>query len=118
ELVPSRYGQLTCPRYNFLPRSGEEPFWSRMIVRETVSHNLLGTELEPNVVHRAHPEVVVAHGNHWVHDERLVPAPPLPLIEVLHFPIRDYDQFEHKVVRAGIGYQALVDRPLDVGRDQ
>ena len=48
----------------------------------------------------------------------LEPAPALALIEVLHFPIRTYEQFERKVVRAGLGYLALADRPPDVGRDQ
>jgi Glycosyl transferase family 2 len=117
-LIPARYGQLKVPRHNFIPRPGDEPFWKRMVVREARSQNLVGRELEPNVVHRGHPEVVVDHGNHWVLEPELEPAPPVPLIEVLHFPIRTYAQFEHKVKRAGPGYQKLAGRRWDVGRDQ
>jgi hypothetical protein len=117
-LVPPRYGQLVAPRNNFIPRPGTGPFWERMVVREAHSQNLIGGELEPNVAHRGYPDIVVDHGNHWVHDAPLETAPAFPLIEVLHFPIRTYEQFEHKVVRAGRGYQALADRPPDVGRDQ
>src|SRR5439155_5359694 len=68
--------------------------------------------------HRAHPDVVVDHGNHWVRHVDLRPAPALPLIEVLHFPIRTYEQFEQKVVQLGRALRALHDRPADVGRDQ
>src|SRR5436309_3003821 len=39
-LVPSRYGQLACPRHNFVPRPGTGPFWERMVVREVRSQNL------------------------------------------------------------------------------
>jgi hypothetical protein len=62
--------------------------------------------------------VVVEPGNHWVHGPALELATALPLIEVLHFPIRSYEQFEHKVVRDALGYLALADRPPEVGRDQ
>src|SRR5947209_2080846 len=65
ELVPSRYGQLVCPRHNFVPRPGDGPFSSRMVIREARSQNLVGGELEPNVAHRALPDLVVEHGNHW-----------------------------------------------------
>jgi hypothetical protein len=117
-LVPDRYGQLVIPSNNFIPRPGSAPFWARMVVREIRSQNLVGRELEPKVAHRGDPEVVVDHGNHSVRSVALEPATALPLIEVLHFPIRTYEQFERKVVRAGLGYLALADRPPDVGRDQ
>src|SRR5437588_11098213 len=39
ELVPSRYGQLVCPRHNFVPRPGVGPFSSRMVIREARSQN-------------------------------------------------------------------------------
>jgi hypothetical protein len=117
-LVPPRYGQLVAPRHNFIPRPGTGPFWERMVIREARSQNLIGGELEPNVAHRGHPDLVVDHGNHWVLGAPLEAAPAFPLIEVLHFPIRTWEQFEHKVARAGRGYRALADRPPDVGRDQ
>ena len=117
-LVPERYGQLVCPRHNFVPRPGSGPFWERMAVREARSQNLVGRELEPNAAHRGHPDVVVDHGNHGVREASLRPAPRLSLIEVLHFPIRTWEQFEHKVARAGRGYRTLPALPPEVGRDQ
>jgi hypothetical protein len=116
-LVPARYGQLPCPRHNFLPQPGGGPFWECMVVREARSQNLIGGDLEPGVAHRAHPEVVVDFGNHWLRGIDLPQAPALPLIEVFHFPIRSFEQFEHKVVQAGRALQALHERPSEVGRD-
>jgi Glycosyl transferase family 2 len=117
-LVPERYGQLTVPRRNFIPRPGNGPFWERMVVREASSQNLIGQELEPNAIHRARPDVVVDHGNHWVSGPGMQAAPRFLLIEVLHFPARTYEQFERKVEHQGSGYGTLPDRPPDVGRDQ
>jgi Glycosyl transferase family 2 len=117
-VIPQRYGQLAVPRHNFIPRPGDGAFWERMTIREAESHNLVGDELEPNGIHRAHPDVVVDHGNHWLAGPDLPPAPRLPLIEVLHFPIRTWEQFEHKVTRAGPAYLALGERGPEVGRDQ
>jgi hypothetical protein len=117
--IPARYGQLAVARHNFLPRPGDEPFWERMVVREARSRNLVGDELEPNAVHRGHPEVEVEGGNHWVSAPGgLDPAPRVPLVEVLHFPVRGYEQFERKVVAHALAYLALPDRDPDVGRDQ
>ena len=116
-LIPPRYGQLAVPRHNFIARAGAGPFWERMVIREARSQNLVGRELEPNAIHRGHPEVVVELGNHWVRAPGLAPAPALPLIEVFHFPIRTWEQFEHKVAREGRGLLALRDRDPEVGRD-
>jgi hypothetical protein len=117
-LIPPRYGQLAVPRRNFIPRPGPGPFWERMVIREARSQNLVGRELEPNAIHRGHGDVVIDHGNHWVHRPPLAAGPPLPLIEVLHFPVRSWEQFEHKVARAGPGYLALGEEGREVGRDQ
>ena len=117
-LVPERYGQLSVPRHNFIPRPGDEPFWRRMVVRESRSENLIGGELEPNTIHRARPDVEVDHGNHAARGSDLPPGPRVPLFEVLHFPARSYAQLERKVRHQGSGYGALRDRPEDVGRDQ
>lgn len=39
-------------------------------------------------------------------------------LEVLHFPMRTFDQFERKVIAVGVGYRSLPFRSQDVGRDQ
>jgi hypothetical protein len=116
--VPAAYGALPVPSRNFVPREGAEPFWQRMVLREVRSHNLIGNPLEPKAAHRGRPDIEVDHGNHWVAAAGLRTAPPLPLIEILHYPIRSYEQFERKLVAHGLGYEALKDRAADIGRDQ
>jgi hypothetical protein len=117
-LVPERYGQLSVPRHNFIPLPGEEPFWRRMVVREVRSKNLIGSELEPNTIHRARSDVQIDPGNHAARGSDLPLGPRLPLLEALHFPIRSYEQFARKVEHQGIGYSTLRDRAPEVGRDQ
>jgi hypothetical protein len=116
--VPEAYGALAVAPRNFVPREGTEPFWKRMVLREVRSQNLIGDPLEPKAAHRGLPDIEVDHGNHWVAAPGLRTAPSLPLIEILHYPIRSYEQFERKVVAHGLGYEALKDRAPDVGRDQ
>ena len=45
--------------------------------------------------------MVVGQGNHRLDETLLDPAPSLYAIDVLHFPLRSYEQFEGKVVQAG-----------------
>jgi hypothetical protein len=117
--IPREYGQIEVQRRNFLPRPDRpEPFYSRLIYREPQSLNGIGRPLEPKVAHRPHPDVVVAPGNHWISGPDLRPAPAAELLEIFHYPMRSYEQFERKVVQVGIGYEKLEYRSPEVGRDQ
>lgn len=118
--VPDRYGQVIAPRHDFLPTplDGDGPFHQRLIVRKRASTNLLGAPLEPKVAHRGHRGVVVAPGNHSVSGAPLPALPDDPLLEVFHFPMRTFRQFERKVLTTGLGYEALPFRSPEVGRDQ
>jgi hypothetical protein len=117
--IPSEYGQIEVRRHDFLPRpDGREPFYARLVYRRPESLNPSGGPLEPKVAHRPHPEVVVAPGNHWITGAELRPVPTGELLEIFHFPMRSYDQFERKVIQIGIGYETLGYRSPDVGRDQ
>lgn len=118
EAVPETFGSIEVPRRDFIPRPGDGPFFTRMVVRERQSHNRRGDPLEPKTAHRAARDVEIDHGNHTAAAPGLGAALSLPLLEILHFPVRSYEQFERKVVRAGLGYEALDPRPPDVGRDQ
>jgi hypothetical protein len=118
EAVPDRFGRLAVPRRDFIPRPGDDPFHVRMVIRERESHNRRGDPLEPKTAHRAAPDVEIDHGNHTASAPGLGGLLPIPVLEILHFPVRSYAQFERKVVRAGLGYEALESRPPDVGRDQ
>lgn len=117
--VPDCYGKLIIPRHDFLPRlGGDAPFSERMLWRGTTSPTPTGKLLGPKAVHRGDPEVVVAPGNHDATGPTLRPAPELPLIEVMHFPARTYEQFERKVRITGRGYELLEDRGAGIGEDQ
>jgi hypothetical protein len=119
DAIPADYGQIAVRRRNFLPRpAGPDPFYSRLIYRECESLNQIGHPLEPKVAHRPNASVVVAPGNHWISGAELRPTPTSEMLEIFHFPMRSYDQFERKVVQTGIGYEKLGHRSPDVGRDQ
>ncbi len=117
--IPAGFGQIEVQRRNFLPRpESRDPFYSRLVYRETQSRNLAGRPLEPKVAHRARPDVIVAPGNHSISGSELCPTPASEMLEIFHFPMRGYDQFERKVIQIGTGYERLEDRSLEVGRDQ
>jgi hypothetical protein len=117
--IPAPFGQIEVQRRNFRPRTDDErPFYSRLIYREASSLNLVGHALEVKVAHRAHPEVVVAPGNHSLRGADLESVPAGEVLEIFHFPMRSYAQFERKVLQIGHGYEQLHDRSPMVGRDQ
>jgi hypothetical protein len=117
--IPPQFGQIVVQRRNFLPRpQSTDPFYLRLMYREARSLNLSGRPLEPKVAHRAHPDVVVAPGNHAISGVQLRRVPVDELLEIFHFPMRSYDQFERKVTQTGTGYEALEQRSAEVGRDQ
>jgi hypothetical protein len=118
--IPEEYGQLEVRRVNFLPASDRRggPFYADMIYRERASLNLQGTPLETKRAHRPHPKVVMAPGNHALSGAQLRPSPVTDMLEIFHFPMRDYEQFERKVVQIGTGYEMLPDRSPGVGQDQ
>ncbi len=101
--VPKEYGLLYVPTNVFVPPQDEEGFFAeRMVVREVESRMRSGKPHPPKVAHRACPDVTVAFGNHGASGEGLVPVPGWQPIEILHFPMRSYTQFESKV--KGKGY--------------
>jgi hypothetical protein len=117
--LPPQFGQIKVKRRNFRPRAdGEGPFYSRLVHREASSLNLSGHALEIKVAHRPHPDVVVAPGNHSIRGADLPTVPAEEMLEIFHFPMRSYEQFAHKVVQIGHGYEQLPDRSPMVGTDQ
>jgi len=117
--LPPQFGQIEARRRNFRPRAdGEGPFYSRLVHREASSLNLSGHGLGSKVAHRPHPGVVVAPGNHSIRGADLPAVPAAELLEIFHFPMRSYEQFERKVVQIGHGYEQLADRSPLVGLDQ
>jgi glycosyl transferase family 2 len=114
--VPERYGTVGAFLRVFAPRPGDgEPFAERMTVRFSALApiNDPASLYKPirKVVHRAHPEIRLARGNH-----ALVGSPFAPLrgwfpIEVFHFPLRSVEQSEHKARLQGTAFEKFVDRP-------
>jgi hypothetical protein len=118
--LPDRYAQILVPRRNFRPLAQQpdtegEPFYSRMIYRERRSERL---ERQPKVAHRPLPGIVVAPGNHSISPADLPTAPACGLLEIFHFPMRSYEQFERKVIQIGKGYEQVEDRAPSTGCDQ
>jgi hypothetical protein len=117
--LPSRFGQIEVKRRNFRPwKDGDGPFYSRLVYRDASSLTPSGYALESKVAHRPHPQVRVAPGNHTISGADLPAFPVGEVLEIFHFPMRDYDQFERKVVQIGNGYEQLTDRSPQVGCDQ
>ena len=107
--VPRRYGALTLPRVNFVARPEDgRPFYERMTAREVDSTDEIGRALRPKVAHRSNPRMFVAPGSHAVRGApRFWLTCHAPLITVLHFPRRTYEQYRHKVEIGGAtpGYE-------------
>jgi Glycosyl transferase family 2 len=110
-------GLVVARRENFVPRPEDgRPFWERMTLRERESLNPLGKPLPPKLAHRADPEIEVAQGNHKVEGARLGERLDDGSIEILHFPMRTYGQFENKIVKGGRAYGRNRELPQRTGR--
>ena len=110
-------GLVVARRQNFVPRPEDgRPFWERMTLRERESLNPLGKPLPPKLAHRADPEIEVAQGNHKVEGARLGERLDDGSIEILHFPMRTYGQFENKIVKGGRAYGRNRELPQRTGR--
>jgi hypothetical protein len=93
--IPDRFGIFHAHRFDFLPRPDEDAFFAeRMTVRPELPS-------KTQVAHRPDPAVVVGQGAHRLDKTSLVRAPSWYAVDVLHFPLRSYEQFEQKVVKAG-----------------
>jgi hypothetical protein len=87
-----------------------------MTVRERESLNPVGKPLPPKLAHRAHPEITVVQGNHRVQGPDLGERLDDGSIEILHFPMRSYSQFENKIVKGGQAYARNRELPERMGR--
>jgi glycosyltransferase involved in cell wall biosynthesis len=117
EGLADEVGIVVGHRTNFVPRAEDpRPFWERMTLRERESLNPLGKPLPPKVAHRAHTEITVVQGNHRVEGVELGERVDDGSIEILHFPMRTYAQFENKIVKGGRAYARNRELPDRTGR--
>jgi glycosyl transferase family 2 len=134
EAVPERFGMVVAPRTEFPARPGEGFFADRMTIREARFLR------PPKAAHRTHPEVVLGQTHPsqiWLENAaadafsgrpglresgaghsakpslELVLAPTFP-IRVLHFPLRSFAQYCHRVEIANASAQLGADHRRNV----
>ena len=100
--LPESLAGMLVDRTNFLPptRKGnvQRPFYQRQTLRERVSRNSLGRPLPPKLIHRADPDIEITDGNHGaLLDGKPITAIKSASIEILHVPVRSYEQLERKI---------------------
>jgi Glycosyl transferase family 2 len=97
--VPREYGILRTFVRAFLPRRGSGEFTERMNVRFSPSAPINSPfspfRVNVRLLHRAATDIVVGRGNATLQTEFAVMPGPSP-IEVLHLPVRSFEQFAHK----------------------
>lgn len=117
QAVPRDCDALYVPRHNFPPvADAGRDYLQTMIYRETQSLNAAGAPLPGKLMHRGRPDVSVAMGNH----DAAVDGVPLARadaqgIEIHHFPVRTYADFETKIVTGGRALQRNAALPEGVG---
>ncbi len=99
--VPDRYGVVRALLRQFVPRPEDGAFFAdRMIARMSPSApiNDPTSLFRPNLksVHRGDPSVTLSAGAHTLLESRLIPLRGWYPIELLHFPIRSYEQCDRK----------------------
>lgn len=115
-LVEPHCEGLVVRRYNHPPIAGQhrKDFLSEMVYRETGSTNIFGDPLLPKVCHRGFADICVGQGNHDASRlGRPLACRPSAGIAISHFPVRDYDSFERKIVHGGEAYAR--NREIDPG---
>ncbi|MGH6892372.1 MAG: glycosyltransferase family 2 protein, partial [Dongiaceae bacterium] len=99
EAVPSGTDCLIVPRLDMPPpQDAERKFFEAMLIYAADSRTVHGMPELPKTCHRAHPDILVADGNHGVtlpgaHLVERSDHPP----QILHFPLRNAAQFDRKI---------------------
>ena len=115
--VPAECSIVEARRYDFIPRPEHEgSLFDRMVIKDLKPMNHIGLPLPPKVCHRALPNVIVGQGNHNL----IMPADlkcfKSDALQILHFPIRTYPQFENKIILGGAAYERNTKLPKTVAR--
>jgi hypothetical protein len=107
EQLPPEVGVVSVARHNFSPRREDgRPCFERRTFGDLTSVTSRGRPLPPKVAHRAHPQAKVRMGNHRVKGPGLDTEIESDEIEILHFPMRTFAQFENKIVKGGRALEA------------
>lgn len=111
--VPREISVLEVDHHDFVPFSiTDKPFYERMIYSKKGGLNAHGKPLPPKVIHGAMTDVVMFQGNHKLIESGNLKLAKTKTIEVLHFSIRSFKQYEKKIV---CGNQAM-ERNTELGK--
>ena len=104
--IPENVSVVGVERKNFVTvKRRYRHFYNDMIYREVLSLNTLGEKLPGKACHKAFPDVLVSQGNHNLkHPENILKINTHD-IEILHFPMRSFLQFENKIKLGGAAYE-------------
>jgi len=113
--IPDRYGIVWAFWRLFVPRPDDGTLFAE---RMTARFSALAPINDPaslarpmrKVIHRAHPSVRVARGNHGLVESSFSPLRGWFPVEVLHFPVRSLEQCRHKAALQGRAFERYVDR--------
>ncbi|MCP4903268.1 MAG: hypothetical protein GY906_40420, partial [bacterium] len=107
--IPRKMGFTRAPRFNFLPIQPADGglFFETMVIREVSSLNAIGRPLPGKVCHRADASVSIPRGCHTLSSPNFKKRWMRPPLCVFHYPMRNYSQFERKVVQGN----SAVERP-------
>lgn len=111
-LIIERTNFITTKKYN-----NNLPVYTQLKYRYRESVNALGKRLPSKVCHLALDNVYVHQGNHNIS----LPGRSLNIkksddIVIFHFPYRDFEGFQSKILLGGTAYQANTRLPKGVGR--
>jgi hypothetical protein len=119
DTIPVEQQVVVAPRFNFVAvEPAGEMFYQIMIFREIRSVNAVGKPLPPKACHRGSVDVVVGQGGHnvrWKGNPEAPMVSPERPIEILHFPLRSYSQFEAKIRLGGAALERNAKLPKGVG---
>ena len=100
DAVPTRFGAVRGAWRNFVPRPDDARFFAERMTarlcRPSFHPHPLSTHFKS--VHRGHPDVRIGRGNHEALADDLVALRGWYPIEILHFPVRSYEQCRRKYV--------------------
>ena len=102
--VPREFITAAATRWDFIPVKSEASWRDSLIYRDIKTENIFGRRILPKVAHRAIKGIKLKTGNHKALLSGGVLLPFETQLEILHFPIRSYAQFEKKVSVGGAAY--------------
>jgi glycosyltransferase involved in cell wall biosynthesis len=117
-LIPTDIGVVAVNRYNFVPRKETgQPFYETMDVKEKITLNSLGQPIEGKAFHRGCGAVIVTMGNHNAIIPETHPHKKMTSLtmEIFHYPLRNFKQFENKIVKGGSALNSNTELHKEMG---